>query len=353
MTALPAMMRAARWHAPGDVRVERIPTPRPAAGEVLVRVELTGICGSDLEEYRDGPPTSRAEPLVLGHEVVGTVVACPGGEWPVGTRVVPDVVVGCGTCWWCRRHEDGLCERLVVRGQSVDGGLAEYLLAQAATAIAVPDALDTTRAAFAEPVAVAVRALRKAGDLAGAVVCVVGAGTIGNLVCQVARGGGPAAVVAVDPVPARRALALDAGATVVVAPGEAAAAVAAVSGDRGADVVVECAGVPDGVATAVALSRRGGTVVLVGLRPGAAELSYRDVVLGERRVLGSAAHVWDVDVAAAVSLLAAGRVDPLPLLTATIPLDRVVDDGFRRLVGDRDALKILARPDTTEAPHGP
>jgi (R,R)-butanediol dehydrogenase/meso-butanediol dehydrogenase/diacetyl reductase len=94
-------MAAARWYGVRDVRVDEVRTPVPLVGEVLVRVDRVGLCGSDLEEYRGGPVgiPQDAVPLILGHEVVGTVVACPGGELTIGTRVVPDVVVGCGRCW--------------------------------------------------------------------------------------------------------------------------------------------------------------------------------------------------------------------------------------------------------------
>ena len=166
---VPEVMQAARWYGPRDVRVEEIPVPRPDAGEVLVAVERTGLCGSDLEEYREGPTAIPADavPLVLGHEVVGTVVESPSGNPSVGTRVVPDVVVGCGHCWWCARHQEGLCPQLLVRGQQQSGGLADFMIACAATCTPVPAGMDLDVAAFAEPTAVAVRALRKAGDLAG------------------------------------------------------------------------------------------------------------------------------------------------------------------------------------------
>jgi (R,R)-butanediol dehydrogenase / meso-butanediol dehydrogenase / diacetyl reductase len=333
-------MRAARWHGRRDIRIDTVPVPRPGPGEVLVRVERVGLCGSDLEEFLHGPVGIPAAPLTLGHEIVGVVAESADPQLPVGTAVVPDVVVGCGQCWWCARHEEGLCPRLSVRGQQQDGGLAEFMLADAATCIPVPVGLDLDIAAFAEPTAVAVRALRKAGDLAGAVICVYGAGTVGQLVAQVALASGCAAVVAVDPVADRRDLARGA---IACTPDDAADAVAAVSSGRGADVVVECAGIPGAPASALRLCRRGGTVVLVGFRPEEIALPWLAVVLGERTIVGSAAHLWDVDVAAAVALLHRGVVDPRPLHTATLPLDEV-PAAFERLTGDRSVLKLLIAP---------
>lgn len=339
-----AVMKAARWYAAGDIRMEEVPVPQPHEGELLVRVERTGICGSDLEEYLEGPVEVRSSPLTLGHEVVGTVVDCPGGGVPAGSVVVPDVVDSCGTCWWCQRHEVGLCSSLTVRGQHVDGGLAEYMVARAHTVVRVPRGLSLDCAAFAEPTAVAVRALRKVGDLTGTVVCVVGAGSIGNLICQVLAGSGAARIIAVEPIARRRQLACELGASAAAAPSDALGSVHHLSDGRGADVVFECTGLPEAGAAALRLSRRGGTVVLVGFRRANLSLSLMDLVIGERHVLGTAAHVWDEDVTAAVALLANGRVNPIPLLTAVVPLQRVVEDGFERMRQDRDTLKLLVAP---------
>ncbi|MCO6004213.1 zinc-binding dehydrogenase [Actinoallomurus purpureus] len=323
-------MRAARWHARRDVRVEEVPDPSPGPGEVLVKVELCGICGTDVEEYRDGPVhipvdapnplTGRTAPLALGHEIVGTVD---------GTRVIPDVVLGCGACWWCRRRQEGICPDGAVIGLHCDGGLAGYVVAAADTCVPVNAPPEV--AVFAEPTSVAVRACRKAGDLSGARVAILGGGTIGLLTAQVARAAGAGRITIVDPNPERRRLVASYGSAAV--PGER------VSG-RGADVVVECSGAPGAVREAIRLVRRGGTVVLVGTRDDDEPLPLLEVVVAEKRLLGSAAHLWDEDVTAAVRLLESGVVDPRPLPSTRVPLDRVVPDGFEAEPG----VKILVDP---------
>lgn len=341
---IPATMQALRWHGPRDLRLEEVPVPRPGPGEILIKVDRVGLCGSDLEEYREGPVAipAGAAPLTLGHEVIGTVVSSRNGLPAVDTRVVPDVVVGCGHCWWCRRHEEGLCPQLLVRGQQQDGGLAEFMIADAATCVTLPDGLDTDVAAFAEPTAVAVRAVRKAGDLAGATVVVIGGGTIGNLIAQAALGTPASAVIVIDPIAQRRSLARQVGA-MAADPDDSAETVHHQSGGRGADVVLECSGALGAPEDAVTLSRRGGTVVLVGFRNQSLRLPWLDVVLGERRLLGSAAHLWDVDVAGAVALLAGGCVDPRPLHSDTIALDGAVQ-AFQRLDTDPSITKLLVAP---------
>lgn len=334
------IVRALRWHGPRDLRVEDVPAPIPGEGEVLLRVLRTGICGTDLEEYLEGPVNLDLGrlPVTLGHEILAEIVRDGDAGLPAGTMVVPDVVVGCGRCSACGHHEPGLCPDLVVLGLQRDGGLAELMVADASSLVVVPDHVPADVAAFAEPLSVAVRALRKAGDLAGRRVCVVGAGTIGQLVIRSVRGQGAAVISAIDPMEARRELATDGGASSAYRPEEVD------SSGLVADVVVECSGTPGAVRTAFDVVAPGGVVVLVGTGPEDVEFPVRRVVLNEIRVVGSAAHVWDVDVAAAVAMLAAGVVDPRSLISACVALEDAVDLGFERLASDRSALKILIKP---------
>ncbi|MEU7836093.1 alcohol dehydrogenase catalytic domain-containing protein [Nonomuraea sp. NPDC049129] len=341
-------MAALRWYGRGDVRLVETEMPAPGPGQVLIAVTLCGLCGSDIEEYRFGPVvvpvephplTGRTAPLTLGHEVVGVVAeAGPGVSLAPGTAVVPDVVLGCGHCWWCTRGEYPLCERGAALGLQDDGGLAEYLVAPAARCVPLPDGLPPAVAVFAEPAAVAVRALDKAGDVSGAVVAVVGAGAVGLLVAEVARCRGAATVVAVDPDAGRRALARSFG-LVGVAPEAALEAVRELTDGRGADAVVESAGPAAAVESALSLCRRGGSVVLLGVSPDPAAFPTLDVVLGEKRVVGSASHRWDTDLRAAVALLHGGqiRVDRLP--TQTVPLSQAVARGLAD--PPRDIVKTI------------
>lgn len=351
-------MIAARWHGQTDVRVEDIPDPKPGPAEVLVAVELCGLCGTDFEEYQHGPVsvpvsepnplTGRTAPIVLGHEIVGTVAAhgTEGRGPAVGTRVIPDVVLGCGSCWWCRRHQEGICPNGAVIGQHTDGGLAGYVTCPADTCVVVPGNVPPEVAVFAEPTSVAVRAIRKAGDLSGASVVVLGAGTVGMLTCQVARAAGAGLVIAVDTDPGRRDLALRLAADAAASPSDASAEVAARTAGIGADAVFECSGAPGTPGAAVKLARAAGSVVVVGFRDADEPVSLLSLVLGERRIFGSAAHLWDEDVTAAVRLLATGAADPRQLPVAQVPLPQVVSAGFASPPAGR---KVLVDP----RPGGP
>ncbi|MFE4949579.1 alcohol dehydrogenase catalytic domain-containing protein [Leifsonia sp. NPDC056665] len=339
-------MKAARWHARGDVRVEEVPDPVPAPDELILRVEWCGICGTDLEEYREGPITipvdrphprrgSRA-PITLGHEVVGrvAVAAADGSGPPIGALVVPDVVIGCGECWWCLRHQEGLCVELAVRGQTEDGGLATFMAARARTCLVVPDGVTAAEAALVEPASVAVRALAKAGSVAGASVAVVGGGTIGQLVARVAAAVGAAHVIVVDPVAERLDLARRHGAA-ALRPDE-------VDGVYGTvDVAVEASGAASALPLAVRLTRRGGITVALGIAPKPVALDRIDLVLGEKHLVGSAAHLWDDDSSVALDLIASGRLRVADLVSHRVPLDDVLD--AIELLDNRDpaVLKVL------------
>lgn len=340
-------MKAARWFAAGDMRIVETPSPVPSPGQLLVRVDAAGICGTDLEEYLHGPasitPPMDGAGLILGHEVVGTVVESNSPEWKPGDRVVPDVVVGCGRCFWCNRGDMGLCENLQVRGMSMDGGLAEFMVADAATCLRIPDHVEARVAVFAEPASVAVRAMHKVREPEGAVVVVTGLGSIGLLVAQVALLRGARAVIASDPSQSKRELAASFGAT-AVHPTDLREVSLDVSDGRGPDIAMECSGVTSVVRECIEMVRPGGEVVLVGMRMADVSFPLLHVVLGERQIKGSAAHVWDVDVAPALELLATGALRSEPLLTRCVDLEDVVDQGLDYMATNPDCLKVVVEP---------
>ena len=337
-------MKAARWRSRRGVVLEDVPRPVPLPDQALVAVEWVGLCGSDAEEYLEGPVVI-SPPVTLGHEIVGVVeIAAADGSGPVaGTRVVVDVVTGCGDCFWCRQHQEGLCPHLVVTGQHVDGGLAEFVVGRADRLVPVPEALDPRHAVLAEPLAVAVRAVRRAAVVPGQGVLVVGGGAIGMLTAQVALAAGAARVVVLEPDPGRRTILESWGAGTLWASDAdgRAAALAGRFGDPGVDVVLECSGRPGMTAEAIRHSRRGGTVVLLGVLPQPEPIDTLDVVLGEKTIYGSAAHMWDVDVAPAVAMLADGQVDVAAMMSSSVPLAEVAR-AFEILVDrQRSVIKVM------------
>ena len=346
--AIPTKMKTLLWYGQRDLRIETIATPIPKAGEVLIAVERVGICGTDKQEFIDGPlaipvdsapPNGSMAPLALGHEIVGKVVHCPGGELDEGIRVIPDVVRGCGTCWWCERREEGLCPNLVVLGLQDQGGLAEYLVVDAKRCVPMPLHVKVNDAAFAEPVAVAVRALNKVKGETGRSIAIVGAGVIGSLIAQLAVHRGFKNPALIEPVEFRRALSKTLGFESFAA--QDLNEIRQSTQNLGFDVVVECAGNQAAVTLACELVRSGGKVVLVGTGSEEMNIPIRHVVHAEISLFGTAAHMWDVDTTEAVQLLADGVINVSPLITDVVPLSDALERGFVRLAEDDSVIKIL------------
>lgn len=351
-------MKAALWYARNDIRVETFPDPTPGPEDVILKVEYCGICGTDLEEYRYGPiliPTGKPNPLtgvqaplILGHEFIGEVVAVGKNvkKYKIGDRLAPDVLITCGECYWCKRHQLTLCDHLAALGLSGHGGLAQYCRTPISMCIKVPDSLRPDHAALAEPLSVAVRAVRKGRVQLGDVVAIFGGGTIGLLALQVARHSGAAAVYLVEPDPFRRSLALKLGAAGVIDPkaGSSVEQLLAIT-CIGADVTLEASGVPAVVPQAIEATRKAGRIVLVGIPTGPSNFNFTAVVTTEKEIIGSLSHVYDEDFWAAIRMLADDRIEVEPLISDRIPLDDLVTRGLARLgEGRADVLKILVQP---------
>ena len=353
-------MRAVVWHGRGDVRVEDVPEPpSPGRGEVKVAVEWCGICGTDVEEWRSGPRfvpveephqvTGRTAPLVLGHEVSGRVAELGPGVVALreGDLVALDALIYCGQCWWCRRHQVTLCRQLAAIGLQADGGLAEAVTVPAQMCIKVPAGVGADAAALAEPVAVAVRALRRGRLALNESLVVFGGGMIGIATLVVGRSMGAAPIVVAEPIPSRRELARRLGAELAVDPSEPdfLETVWELTGGRGADVAVDAAGSADSGPAAIAAARPGGRAVLVGLASQPTPVDLFAFASSEKELIGSLSHVWDEDFAAAVRLLANGILTAEQVVGRRLSLEETVDHGFTA-IEDPDAagVKVQVSP---------
>jgi L-iditol 2-dehydrogenase len=329
-------MRAAVHAAPGVLRVEERPVPRIGPGELLVRVRGCGLCGSDLAKLR----APRQLPAVLGHEVVGDVAAVGDGVTAVrpGDRVVVAHHVPCLTCHYCRRGSVSMC-RAFKESNLDPGGFAEYVRVPPENArhatFRVPPGLADAEAAFTEPLACCLRAVRRSGVGPGDLVLVVGLGAIGALLTQLAVRAG-AQVVGTDLLPPRRELARSLGASGVASPDELAGVLGSHSAGRGADCVLLTAGPPPLVRQALGWARDGGQVHLfVGEGEGPlpiGELYHRELTLTATYSSSPA------DLAEAFELIAGGAVRVAPLLSHRLPLERLEEAA--RLMERREALKV-------------
>ncbi|TNC26534.1 alcohol dehydrogenase catalytic domain-containing protein [Amycolatopsis alkalitolerans] len=348
-------MRALRWHGRGDLRLEEVPEPpEPGPGQAIVEVAYSGICGTDLHEYRHGPNlirtgphplTGLAPPFTLGHEFSGRVVAL-GGEVPgigVGTRVAVDPCLRCGVCRWCRHGEYHICAKGGSLGLAADGAFAPLVTVPAEGLVPIPDGVSDRLAALAEPLAVGLHAVRRAAVQPGDHVLLLGAGPIGVAALLALKLAGAAGIYVSEPVPERARCAAELGATEVFDPGrtDVRREVFLRTGRVGPDVVVEATGLPELAELAVTTVRRGGRAVLAGISGGSASLPLTQIVPFERTVLGSLGYNFDIP--RVLELIATARLDPSPLLTGVYPLARGLD-AFGEL-GSRHHLKILLAPE--------
>ena len=335
-------MRAAVLEAFGEpLAVTEVPRPEPAAGEVVVRLEASGLCHTDIHTAHGDWEVAPELPLVPGHEGVGVVEAVgDGAPIAVGARVaIPWLGSACGECELCRSGRENLCPRQRNTGYSTDGCFAEYVRADAAYVVEVPDGIDPVDAA---PLTCAglttYAALRRAGTRHGDRVAVFGIGGLGHLAVQYARLAG-AEVVAVDVVPEKLELARELGAAQAVdASGEDA--VRAIRRLGGADRAIVVAATPVAAAQALASLRRGGTLVLVALpRQGVVELPIVPTVLKGITVTGSIVGTRD-ELREVLALHAAGRTR---VITEERPLD-AVNEAMAEVEAGLVPGRIVLRP---------
>jgi (R,R)-butanediol dehydrogenase/meso-butanediol dehydrogenase/diacetyl reductase len=337
-------VRAAVFRGPGQVRIESVPEPGPPGpGEVLIRVSRAALCGTDSAEWDHGPLLAQP-PVVLGHEFTGTVLAAGDGVagFPAGTRVVSGAGISCGACEWCAAGRTNLCASYQTLGLHRDGGLAELVRSPAAICQPVPDGLDDTGAAMAQPLAVALHAARRGRVGAGRSCVVIGAGGIGAFIVAAAGSLGAGPLIAVDVADGRldTAATLGATSTINAERQDPVAAVLAATGQQGAHVVIEASGAPASPAAALRMARRGGDVVIVGLQAAPALVDLFAVSTREVDVHGTLAHVCGEDLAQAVALLAGSALAPA-VLGDVISLDDLVEGGLRPLAERKARGKIV------------
>jgi len=317
-------MHAARLRAIGEMQMENAHRPVPGRGELLVRVEATGVCGSDRHMFRGEYPT--ALPVTLGHEFCGIVDALGegAGRIPVGTRVTVDPNIACGHCPACRMGRPNLCHSLVAIGVFRDGGFAEYVTVPEAQAFELPADLDPVHGAFSEPLACCLHGLDVARIQPGMSVAVLGGGVIGMLMVELARLAGAETIILSTRQKPRRDLALELGATHAVDAGgtDPVGIIAGGNGivPGGVDVVLECAGVPETFAQSIALARRGGTVVVFGVMPKGEIVGVEpfDLLFRELRLEG--AYLNPQTHARAAKMVAGGQLSLDRLVSRKVPL---------------------------------
>jgi len=323
--AAPETMRAVYLEGAGRFALKEVPIPEPGPREVLVAVKACGICGSDIHFYEHGRIGDFIvrEPLVLGHEAAGEVVAVgrEARDLRVGDRVAPEPGIPCGHCRHCLGGRYNLCQGVVfMSAPPHDGFFREYAALPEDFAHKLPDHVSDEAGATVEPLAVGLQAIALVGLEPGQSVAVLGAGPIGLLAIAAARALGAGEITAVDLVPARLDFARRMGASQVCNAAERDVPKALADS---ADVVLDCVAVDETVVQAFHIIRPGGRVAWVGMAAEVARVPFQMFQAKEALVTGVFRYANRFK--AAIGLLASGKVDTGPLVTHRFPFPDVAE----------------------------
>jgi (R,R)-butanediol dehydrogenase / meso-butanediol dehydrogenase / diacetyl reductase len=337
-----ATMKALVYTGPEKLEFGEREVKAPAAGEALVRVRCSGICGTDLSILAGKHPRARA-PLIMGHELAGEIVEIGGGvetAFRRGDHVTAEPLIKCGTCFACRSGFSYVCQNLKLHGIDSDGAFAEYVTLPVATLYRIPENLDYRLGALIEPTAVAVHAVRFSSLKLSDSVCIIGAGPIGLLIGLVARLAGPGQVILCERDPSRIALARDHGFTVIdTAHEDPLEATLALTSGRGMDIVFEAAGGPSTHIMALKLCRIHGEVIQVAMPKDQVASEMVPLTFKELTVKGLRVYA-PFDFARAIGLVADSRLDLSRWMTRPYSLAQGVE-AFRLAKAGSGVLRVL------------
>jgi L-iditol 2-dehydrogenase len=328
---------------PGEIEYREVPVPEIGPKEVLLRIEKIGICGSDIHVYHGEHPFT-TYPVTQGHEASGVVVKT-GGEvkdLKVGMRVTLQPQIVCGACYPCTHGKYNLCEKLKVFGFQTPGVASEYFAIEDYKITPLPDSLSLDDGAMIEPLAVAVHGVMQAGDLSDKNVCVIGAGPIGNLFAQVAKGMGARKVLITDVSDYRLELAKQCGVdyTANTINMEFGQALMDCFGPDKADIIFDCAGNNVTINQAIHCARKGSKILLIAVFAGQANVDL--AVLNDKELeLNTSMMYRSEHYEKAIQLAAAGKVQLKPLVTKHFSF-RKFSDAYEYIDANREkTMKII------------
>lgn len=319
-------MRAAYYNSLKNVTVKEVPIPKIKDDEVLVRVAACGICGTDVHIFHGMPGSAEAKPpVILGHEFSGVI--CEAGRKVTnlvsGDRVAIDPNITCGICRYCKKGKIHLCENLTAVGVTSDGGFAEYCAVPYKQAYKIDDNLDLITAAMAEPVACCVHGIDLAEIMAGDIVLIIGAGTIGLIMLQLAKYSGAAKIIVSDIIQEKLEKAKRLGADIVINPNKMDIDEFLCMTDGGADVTIECVGLPICASQAISMTAKGGNIVLFGVASPDAYIEIKPFEVFKKELTIRASFVNPFTMERALKLLAGKRVIIDDAIGGEISLDEL------------------------------
>lgn len=323
---------------PGNLEIIEKPKPQPAPGEILVKVDYCGICGSDLHAFHTG---FLQPDLTIGHEFSGVVaeVGPNCGNWFPGERVTGNNIIACGSCSFCLEGTENRCSDMCRLGITGPGAMAEYILLPARGLFKLPEHTPLEQAALAEPLSVGLHAINKVDPVAFENALVIGAGTIGLIVLTLLKQRGIKTLIVAEPNPDRAAVAKTMGATAIIDPGKGdpESEINRLTANRGASLVFECAGLPSTIQDACSLAAAGSPVVILSICYQTVGINFLSLVMREIEIK-TAFGKTRAEFEEAVRLIGEGILDLTPLISRIIPL-RSVKEGF--LPSNRGDIKTL------------
>ncbi|MGI6168828.1 MAG: 2,3-butanediol dehydrogenase [Christensenellales bacterium] len=342
-------MKAARWHAKGDIRVEDVPEPKAGRDEVVIKVKRCGICGTDLHEYTDGPQvirvgsphplTGHMPPIIMGHEIAGDIVELgPDVEgFSIGDRVVVMPLNHCGKCYYCRRGLEHLCKIFGSMGlQWYWGGFAEYCMVKDYQVIKIPDEMTYEQAACVEPLALALYGIGRANQKVSDDVLITGGGPTGVFTLMGCRAAGAGKVFVTEVLEHRAQRCMEFGADAVYNPtvDDVFSEIRKQTDDYGVDVAYECTGNENAMQDCVSILKKRGMYVQSGLSIGKASFDTFNVAFKDLNMVG----LWcynSYDFPSTISQIVNGACPVEKSVTKVIGLDEIVPEGFDTLTKDK------------------
>jgi L-iditol 2-dehydrogenase len=322
-------MRAIVFHKKNDLRLEDICITPPDENQVVVKVSACGVCGTDIHIYEGAEGSAKvAPPLVLGHEFSGVVCETGSRVKTVseGDRVCVDPNDMCGICYYCRRGLAKFCENHIGMGTTVNGAFAEYITVREKQVYKIPDYLSFEEAALVEPLSCCLNGIDLTEIKAGDNVLIIGGGTIGLMMLQLARNNGAGRIILSEPMPAKRLLALKLGADAVLdVINERIDEIIHESGIKEFNKVIECVGAKNTMEEAIRSAGRGSTVMLFGLSAPSVEIAVKPYEIFRKELAVKASFINPYTFGRALSIASGKKINLKDLVASEVGFDKIIN----------------------------
>jgi L-iditol 2-dehydrogenase len=340
-----SFLKQAVMTAPGKIEFRDVPVPKVKEGQVLVKIKRIGICGSDIHVYHGKHPYT-SYPVVQGHEVSGEIVKLidGGSNFKEGDKVTIQPQIVCGRCYSCKHGQNHICDNLKVMGFQATGMASEYFAVDLKKALKLPENISYDHGALVEPLAVAVHALKRGGDIKRRKILILGAGPIGNLVAQAANGMGAQSVMITEISDYRLNIARECGINYCLnsKTQDIGEELINTFGEDKADLILECVGINTTTEQAIANARKGTDIIVVGVFAEKATVDLGLVQDRELRLIGTLMY-QEEDYRKAIELIEESKVKLDPIITEHFPFEDYLE-AYKYIEEKKDKImKVMIK----------